>query len=158
MNGYLLDTNIVSDWYDGNEVVQGYIDAFPRNSLIYISCITLGEIEFGHLVAALPDTEQQADFRRWIKKTFGDNMISVTKDTAHSYAFFRRLLCDKFVHRGKYIQNYEDASSDKIGIDENDLWLVSQAHEHGLKFATHDRMRKIKEVAEPHVDIETLLY
>lgn len=32
-----------------------------------------------------------------------------------------------------------------LGVDENDLWLVGQAHEHGLEFVTNDGMARIKE-------------
>jgi predicted nucleic acid-binding protein len=47
----------------------------------------------------------------------------------------------------------KDHLGNKIGIDENDLWIVALAAERNLTLITHDRMRRIRDVVQQDVRI-----
>lgn len=108
MNGYLFDTNIVRLWFAKNPVIMSRVNAMPSGSLLYISAITIGEIEFGHLSVKANDPAKQAAFRRWIAQTFDPHRIEITNSTAQSYAELRRSICDRYFRKSKYIELYED--------------------------------------------------
>jgi tRNA(fMet)-specific endonuclease VapC len=59
--------------------------------------------------------------------------------------------------RPKYIEEWVDkASGQKLGIDENDLWMCAQAKERDLIFVTADgRMKRIPD-ADPDVRLLTI--
>ena len=52
MHGYLFDTNTIRNWFDGDSsrfpAVKAAADVRAADSPLYVSAITLGEIEFGH--------------------------------------------------------------------------------------------------------------
>ena len=101
MNAYLFDTCVISLWYGRNKAIESRVMALPSDDLVYVSCVSIGEIEFGHMNVTATDKRKQADFRQWIKTTFEVPGLPITSATAQSYAFFRRQLCDKFVKNGK---------------------------------------------------------
>lgn len=148
MNGHLLDTSTIRHWYSKRPSIDEKMLALPGDDLLYISNITLGELEFAHLCRYANDKAKQDAFRRWLKGTFEDRVLVTTEDTARSYAHLRRLICDHYFRAGKQIELFEDSHANRLGIDENDLWLVAQAHEHGLHFITSDKMTRIKEVLD----------
>jgi len=153
LKGYLFDTCVVRRWYGKSAAVAASVKAIPDDDLIYISAITIGEIEYAHTnIASQP--EEQAKFREWIAKTFEIPELVVSKDTGWEYAAFRRMLFSKFDRKGKYAENCEDCLGSKVGVDENDLWLVAQAKERNLTFVTIDGMSHIKEVVGDLVAIE----
>jgi predicted nucleic acid-binding protein len=155
VTGFTFDTNIVRLWYAKNPVVTGKILSIPSGSNLYISAVSIGEIEFGHLSVRAIDKVKQADFRRWISQTFDPHLLDITHSTAQEYAKLRRYICDNYYKKSKYIELYEDAQANILGIDENDLWLVAQAYEHNLTFVTNDKMFRIKEVLGHMIDVET---
>jgi tRNA(fMet)-specific endonuclease VapC len=148
VSGFLFDTNVVRRWYAKNASTETHVRGLKSTTPlhIYVSCVTMGEIEFGHLSPAATDQAKQAHFRRWIRETFEIPQLPVTDGSAIEYAKFRRRLFSKFTKKGKYPELREDKLGEKIGIDENDLWLVAQACERNLTFVTHDKMEKIVEV------------
>jgi predicted nucleic acid-binding protein len=154
VSAYLFDTCLISNWFRKIPAIEAKIQALPGSTLVYVSAISIGEVEFGHSSPKATDPIKQAEFRKWIRATFEIPELPITSATAQSYAMFRRKLCNSFIKKGSYIQNYEDALSDKIGIDENDLWLVAQAHERNLIFATSDKMHHINTVVTGLVTVE----
>ncbi len=155
MNGYLFDTNIVSFWFQQKPAITSRVAAIPNGNFLYISAVTIGEIEFGHLNINAKDPAKQAAFRRWIAETFHSHRLEITNATAGEYAKLKRAVCDTYFKKNKYIELHENAQAHVLGVDENDLWIVSQAYEHGLKFVTCDKMTRIKEVLGHMVDVST---
>jgi predicted nucleic acid-binding protein len=88
-----------------------------------------------------------------MRTTFDDHELPVTGDTAEEYAKFRRRLFVTFDKKGKYTENREDHLGTKVGVDENDLWLVAQACERNLTFVTHDKMKNINAIVQGDVRI-----
>ena len=151
MNGHLVDTCTISRWKEGKPLIVSAMNSLPGDDLLYVSSVTLGEIEFGHLSKYAKDPVKQTEFRIWIEKTFKEPILPITRFTAMSYSHMRIIICDNYVKNGKQIDLYEDAYGSKLGIDENDLWLVAQSHERGLNFITSDKMSRIKQTLDGQI-------
>ncbi|MDP2274257.1 MAG: type II toxin-antitoxin system VapC family toxin [Archangium sp.] len=163
MKGYILDTNVLNALIDFRSPHRA--EARSRlekigSDLIFVSAITLGEIEFGIAVAPSFRGEELEEFRRRVKTEFPQT-LSVTPTTAEDYGSLRRGLFERFSptearsNSRRVEQLIDPATGDSLGIDENDLWIASQASEMNLTLVSHDRMRRIGAVSAPNVVIET---
>lgn len=165
MKGYLLDTNIVSYWFDGrkpeHEVVTRRISALLDQAPLCVSAITLGEIEYGHrLETPDADTGFQVRFNHLIAERL-PMVLDVRSSTKLSYGLIRARLFRKFApktrrRRDRWPEELIDPTTAKtLGIQENDLWLAAQAIEHRLVFVTHDKkLRRITQVSDDRLSIE----
>ena len=157
-DAYLLDTMIASDaWDKGSpryahtrERLQ-HLDPSP----IFVSVISLGEIEFGLKSSPLVDLARQ--------KAVRDNMheyefLDVDDHTIPIYSDVRAELFRKYAKKnpmGKLLNKQPEELIDTItgkllGIQENDLWIVCIAVQYNLIFCTREKklgMRNIIEVA-----------
>ncbi len=147
MRGYLLDNNHVSALYRKEPSVIKRYQEVPHDWQLRVCTITLGEIEFGHLIANSPDALKQDDFNRFLNDNFiaGDIALPVSVATRIDYAeLLCRILQEHPVPSSKTRTEYHLAN---IGVDMNDLWAVSIAREHNLIFATQDEMKVIRKAA-----------
>lgn len=155
MRGYLLDTNIVSYWFDGqssqNRNIVDRIRSLPESSPLFVSAISLGEIEFGFRVRHEENFEFEREFRRFIQEKL-PIVLNVTRTTRSSYGLIRAELFDRYApwhKRGKRPrlgQLTEPVSELELGIQENDVWIAAQAMEHNLTLVSNDKLTKIGEV------------
>lgn len=159
MRGYLLDTNTIRYWFDGESgrfpSVKVRADARAADSPLYVSAITIGEIEFGHAFNPAGAGAERDDFVALVRKQL-PQILQVSKHTAEPYGRIRATLAKRFPPRGgwtkkvKAEQMYDPIAARELGIDENDLWIVAQAVERNLVLVTSDRMNRIREaVCEP---------
>ena len=80
MNGYLLDTNVVSELVSikPNPRVLDWMEAADEN-LLYLSVMTLGEIRQG--VAALPQSKKRTRLETWLEldlqSRFGGRILAI---------------------------------------------------------------------------------
>ncbi len=153
MSSYLFDTCIVRKWFAKRPKIMARVQGLSVADNLYVSAITLGEIEFGHSSVAAIDPAKQAAFRKWMRESFEIPQLAVTEATAQEYAKFRRRLFDKFTRKGKYPEVFEDHLGKQLGIDENDLWLVATAAEHHLNFVTNDKMERINDIVRTDAKI-----
>lgn len=143
MTGYLLDTNIVSYWFtDGSsehERVNQYVLSLPEDSLLAISAITLGEIEYGHRAVSADETFKQRAFTDFIDEQL-PTVLNVTSSTRIYYGRLRADLFAKFCLASKKRaglrpeQLIDPVTSLTLGIQENDLWIAAQALEYNLSW------------------------
>jgi tRNA(fMet)-specific endonuclease VapC len=158
VRGYLLDTNIVVYWFDArrpqHERVVRHIQELPEATPLMISAITLGEIEFGLQVSKVSTPEQEAaqeELRAFIDINL-PMVLDVTKATRITYGTLRASLCEKYASNARRRsglrpeQLIDPATSQELGIQENDLWIAAQALEYNLVFVTNDKMAQIREV------------
>jgi predicted nucleic acid-binding protein len=155
--GYLLDTCIISYWFNENRepqhsVVSRRIDALDADSPLFISAVTLGEIEYGYRTESqdqepeVPVPESQAVLERL------PVILDIRRSTTTYYGHLRAGLFEKCVPRDQRKrakrpeQLVDPITARDLGIDENDLWLAAQAFERRLILATHDRMARIAQV------------
>lgn len=161
MKSYLLDTNIVNYWHNAasphHAAVVARINALQSDDFLFISVVTLGEIEFGHRRAERPDAIQQEEFRAFLKNRF-PYPLSITRDTVEYYGDIRSRLFMRYPPQGKKQRRpeacYDTVNSRELGIDENDLWIAAQAAERKLILVTNDSMTRIRETIRDFVDIE----
>ena len=166
MRGYLLDTNIVSYWFDEGDPLHGRVvgrvselcESEPQ-SPIRISAITWGEIEYGHQAEA-PDgrTPIQLKYEKSVRDTF-PNVLSIQRSTTGHYGELRSRLFAKYAKKkGKKARRPEQlidpATSRDLGVQENDIWMAAQAIEYNLVLVTHDDMTHVREVSQGLLTIE----
>lgn len=155
MADYLLDTNILSYWYDTKcpeyarvvaavdrakqpDPTSGYV------SRLFVSVVTLGEMEYGHRVALNPDAAKQAAYAKFVREQCPESK-SVDKHVAEQYGQMRAWLFEKCAPKGgwpkkKRAEQLEfPETGERLQIDENDLWIAAQAMTHNLVLVTRDR-------------------
>jgi predicted nucleic acid-binding protein len=161
LHGYLIDTQIVSYWFNKSRPehanVSAHVAALPAGTPLRVSVITVGEIAFGHASTSQPNLQKQAEFNQFIRDHFPEP-LEVSRFTPPFYGELRALIFKKFPPQGKKQrrpeQCFDPVTATELGIDENDLWIVSQAYEHNLVLATHDKMKKIRGLVSPQVAFE----
>jgi len=167
--GYLLDTCIVSIWFDPShprfEAVEGHIRSLPSDAPLRISVVTLGEVEYGHLAdSPQGPTPVQQQFLSFLRMKFIDGapeILDVRRSTTSCYGQLRAALFEKFAPAGrrrkaKRVEELVNpVTSRELGIQENDVWLAAQAIEYRLVLVTEDKMTHIRKVARGFkLDIE----
>jgi tRNA(fMet)-specific endonuclease VapC len=119
----LLDTNIVTAWLKGEQIIAEKIDKAKE---VYLPVTVIGELFYG----ALYSTRVQkniADIERLIKQY---NVLLIDEGVAATYGRLKAELRKK----GK-------------PIPENDIWIAAIAVHNNLSLATRDKhFREIKEV------------
>jgi predicted nucleic acid-binding protein len=151
---YLLDTNILSYWYNTTcdqhsrvvVRVNGARQPEPQTnyeSRLFVSIVTLGEIEYGHRVAHAPDPVKQAAYIKFVGEQC-PVVLEMTKHVAEHYGEMRAWLFNncgpkKKKSKGMRAEELVDPSTGvELGIGENDLWIAAQAKTHNLVLVTHD--------------------
>ena len=89
---YILDTNVISELRKGRKThpnVKKWAEALPSASL-YISVISVLELEIGILLVQRRDKEQGAILRAWMDRhvlpTFSGRILSIDTAVAHRCA------------------------------------------------------------------------
>lgn len=154
MADYLLDTNIAAYWYDTSKIehakVMDRVNAVKQPDPItkyvprlYISVITLGEIEYGHRVVLAPNTARQAEYARFVREQC-PVVLGMIDDVAEQYGELRAWLfnnCGPKAKKSKAKRAEElvnPTTGKELGIDENDIWIAAQAKAHNFVLVTHD--------------------
>ena len=147
MEGYLLDTNVISLLMRPND--PHYLDVKTRFeelgvSPVYLPVIAIAEIEYGMAKAYSPNEQQRNAVRRF----FADypNHLAIDDDTIEPYALIRAQLWRDHAtrkgsrHKEKLPEELVHRESGQfLGIDERDLLIASVAAQYGLVLATYDQ-------------------
>ena len=155
MQGYLLDNNAVHKWAVQNAAVVAHVAAVG-DARIETSVVTLGESECGHRRTVSTNPTRRAACIEFIERQFPDPLV-VTRHTAEIYGMIKAELFKNHPPRTKtrFADGcFDQASGAEIGIDENDLWIASQAIEHNLVLVSHDKMEFIRTAAGAMLVVE----
>ena len=122
-----------------------YYACFGSNyvSRLFVSVVTLGEIEYGHRVAHAPDPAKQAAYAKFVLDQC-PVAVELTKHVAEQYGEMRAWLFNNLgpiAKRSKATRAEElvnPATGKELGIDENDIWIAAQAMTHNLVLVSHD--------------------
>ncbi len=164
MRDFLLDTQIVRYWYDSDcsehAAVLGNIESLIEQAAsvenkprMWVSVISLGEIEFGHRVQIGDFAAKQEAYIRFVGQEF-QARLELTEDAVTAYGEIRSRLFNKYAPGEKRKpkmrpeQLTDPVNSLALQIQENDLWLCAQAVSHGMVLVTNDGMRAIREVSK----------
>ncbi len=114
-NNYLLDTNIISALFKGEEIIASKITAANK---IYIPVIAIGELYYG--------------------AELSNNSLKYISDIEELKASYPVLVVDEITSK-KY--GSIKASLRKKGkpIPENDIWISASALQHNLTVVTRDK-------------------
>lgn len=154
MPDYLLDTNILSYWYNTNCAEHGRVaaranvsrQADPQSnyvSRLFISIITLGEIEYGHRVDHQPDAAKQAAYAKFVREQC-PIALELSSHVAEQYGEMRAWLFNNCGPKAKKSnarraeELVNPTTGKELGIDENDIWIAAHAKTHNLVLVTHD--------------------
>jgi predicted nucleic acid-binding protein len=147
VEGYLLDTNVISVLMDTREPryphVKARFDGLGA-SPVYLPVIAIAEIEYGMAKVDNPDEKQRNGVRRF----FADYPIHLAVDdnTVEPYSLIRAQLWRDYAtrvgtkHKEKLPEELIHRESGKLlGIDERDLLIASVAAQYNLVLATRDQ-------------------
>ena len=161
MADYLLDTNILSFWYDASTAEHAHViaqvnaatQADPTTHYVprlFVSAVTLGEIEYGARASHVPNPVKQAEYEALdaAKKKFVREQcpvaLEITEHVAEQYGELKAWLfnnCGPNAKKSKAKRAEElvyPITGEELGIDENDVWIAAQAKTHNLVLVTHD--------------------
>lgn len=158
-DGYLLDTSVASWVFNRNSQYHGLAQQnllALSYSPVYVSSVTLGEIEYGLHLRAGAVAPNSLDEIRMAAAQY--QVLSVDRHTATEYGKVRAALFARYARKNrrglpakKWPEDLVDPTTGKeLGVQENDLWIVSTAVEYNLRLVTNDRaggMRNILETA-----------
>lgn len=163
MDGYLLDTCVVSALLDGQhknyQNVRLSDEAIESGAPRFVSRITIAELTFGFALheASTGQPHPRAEEMMVRAQEFG--IREITKHTGVEYAELRKnlavthlpnLICSA---RPRWIDQWVDrVTQETLQIDENDLWICAQARECNLTlFTTDEKMVTRIGRAEPSI-------
>src|SRR5438067_4633112 len=149
-----LDTNIASwIWDAGN---PSHTTARQRlaqlgDDPVFVSAVTVGEIEYGLGVSPAMDAGRHAAVRSAMA---GYEVRPLDHHTGRTYGEIRAALFSQYAprnKRGRVTQKVpedlvEPTTGKALGIQENDLWIVSVAVQYDLKLVTGDQAEGMRRV------------
>jgi tRNA(fMet)-specific endonuclease VapC len=162
VKGYLLDTNVISYWWDEgrpeNASVVAHVQLLEAGTPLFVSAVSLGEIEFGHRVVSPAALPVQVQYMEFVQARL-PYVLEVRKSTANPYGALRAALFERFapVPKRKALrpeQLVDPISAAQLGIQENDVWIAAQAIEHNLVLVTNDKMSRLLEAAGGSLHLE----
>jgi predicted nucleic acid-binding protein len=151
VNGYLMDTNHVTAWEEKSPALIAKIESLPKNTLIYTSAVTLGEISAGHEMTAPGDAQRRHLVKQFLNLYIIPYAVSVTHATESYYGQIIGRIWKGTPPPKATIST--DAYLVSLGVNINDVWIVACAWEHGLILLTADNMSAIRNVT-PEVSFE----
>lgn len=154
---YLLDTNVASWLLDAKHKRHSDVLSFVNNaggdSHIYISRVTVAEIQYGYKVYVNVDhTRKQAIEQRL--KLF--QIREIDRHTTEPYSDIRAALFQQFASKAKKgkatgrkpEELIDNTSGRELGIQENDLWIAAIAVQYNLLLVTQDKMKNIRQAIQ----------
>lgn len=155
MDAYLLDTNILEYWYNPNRSehkhVKKHIESLGEGTPLWISILTLGEIEYGHRLSPNPDPKAQEQYLEFINERI-PYVVEIDRHTVGFYGEMRARLFEKFAPKEKRKKGLrpeelvDPITAKELGIQENDLWITAQAIQYDMVLVTNDKMNQICKV------------
>lgn len=152
--GYLLDTSVASWLWDGGN--SRHAAARARLAELgdapgFVCSITIGEIEYGLAVSPAMDAQRHALVRSAMA---GYVVLPIDHHTGQTYGEIRAALFEQHSPRdarGRMTRKapedlVERTTGKALGIQENDLWIVSVAVQYDLRFVTGDRAAGMRRV------------
>ena len=154
MSDYLLDTNIVRYWYDDTcpqhasvlARVQTVRQPYPLTQYVprlFISVVTLGEIEYGHRVNPTPNVPAQSEYMTFLREQCPERLEIMTHVAEH-YGELKAWLFNNFSDKRKRTRArrlnelVDPTTASKLGVEENDIWIAAQAMTFNLVLVTND--------------------
>ena len=155
-DAYLLDTGIASIAWDAGHPshsnIRDRLVALGDVSLSICS-VTIGEVTYGLEVSPAIDLDRHNIVKQAM---LAYQILDINKHTGSVYAKLRGELFKQYApkdRRGRIKVKRPESlidrtTSKELGIQENDLWIVSVAVQYDLGFITSDKMELILTIAK----------
>ena len=158
MPGYLIDTQTITYWFDGMSAEYPLVQAAAEarrsaDAPLWISAISLGEIQYGHAAEPAGAGPVRESFVKFVRDKF-PQVLGVSRHTPEPYGRIRAILFEMFGPKSRKSKKKrpeelcDPTTGRELGIDENDLWIVAQAAERNLVLVTHDKMVRIRKALQ----------
>ncbi|MGA8381479.1 MAG: PIN domain-containing protein [Stellaceae bacterium] len=150
MDGYLFDTNTLSALLDpshskhadASAAVAALDSAAPK----FVSVVALAELQFGKLLVEAFAGSTPARLTLIISRAQTYAPLEITRHTVAEYGELKANLAKLYLakafarDRPRWLENWVDqATGQRLQVDENDLWMCAQARERNLVMLTADR-------------------
>lgn len=154
---YLLDTNIASWLLDAQHKrhsdVLNFVSNAGGDSHIYISRITIAEIQYGYKIHSNVDLVRKQAIEQRLRLF---QAREIDRHTTEPYSDIRASLFQQCASKdkkgkvsGKRPEELVDRTTGKeLGIQENDLWIAAIAVQYNLVLVTQDKMKNIRRVIQ----------
>lgn len=140
-------------WEAQDSLLLTRLHALPPNTPMYTSAITLGEIAAGHEMTP-GDLLRRHQVRQFLNLNIIPDSVSISHYTE---SYYGRIMGRIWKMRSPAsTKSSSDAHLVQLGINMNDVWIVSCAWEHGLTLLTTDKMSVIR-AATPEVTFDNWL-
>lgn len=150
---HLLDTNIFSVWVDGDH--ERHTDVLAQveelgDAFLFVSVVTVAEVEHGLARPHRLSIELVREIRRGLSSF---RVLEIGRHVAEPYGKLRAWLVENKAPRDKrkrltsLSQLIDPITDQELMIQENDLWLASQAIANEAVLVTLDRMTHIRQAA-----------
>lgn len=173
MRDFLIDTNIWEYWFnqaiepEHSHVLKRVSELKKRcertksSFRVWISSVTWGELEYGYQVQTKEERSLETPFRQFIHGIAPKEFL-IDKHVTRDYGRIRARLFEKYGPKDKKKKSLrpeqlvDPVTSLQLKIQENDLWIVSQAIARDLTLVTNDRksLEPLLEVAGNELHIE----
>lgn len=154
MADYLLDTNILRYWYDKrcqeHSRVLTHVHSVRQPEpttlyvpLMFLSAITLGEMEFGHRANPSGDGSSRTDYIRFVTEQCPE-VLEIDRHVCACYGELRAWLFDNCAPKGlrrkvrRPEQLVDPVTARELAVDENDIWIAAHAMTLKLVLVTND--------------------
>jgi predicted nucleic acid-binding protein len=150
VDGYLFDTNTLSALLNplhfkhiyATTAVASLAPAAPK----FVSVLALAELQFGKLLIEAFAGSTPAALSSIIARAQTYAPLEITRHTAAEYGELKAILAKRYLSkafgrdRPGWLENWVDqATGQRLQVDENDLWMCAQARERNLVMLTADR-------------------
>ena len=152
-DAYLLDSGVASiAGHEGHRLHQQVRTLLEGkgNDAVFVSAVSVAESEYGLNLNPLPAKIQQ-DIRSVMASY---QVLDIDRHTARVYGRIRAALFNAYATRDRrqnvatrYVEGLQERTSGReLGIQENDLWIVSVAVQYNLAFVTADRASGMRNI------------
>jgi predicted nucleic acid-binding protein len=165
MSGYLIDTSALSAYYRPTHpkygAVAAKLDALPANALRLVSVVTLAEAMYGLAWAERATGKSLPELRERVERIATHAHLEISHHTSAAYADLKCRVAVNCLKPGKkkmprYLEDWvATASSKKLQVGENDLWIAAQAKERDLTVVTCDEGFRVFQSAD--VDLKLIV-
>jgi predicted nucleic acid-binding protein len=159
VEGYLLDTSaltpLIDEGHNQHTAAMTTIKSIGT-SPVYVSAIAIAEMVYGFRLyekstgAMLPNAEKMKDAAKSYPK------LEITHHTESAYAELKATLAVYYLpnvtreFRKKYVEDWINKFTGKaLGVDDNDLWICSQARETNFVVVRGDKKMDVIKTADP---------
>ncbi|WP_331375623.1 type II toxin-antitoxin system VapC family toxin [Sinorhizobium chiapasense] len=167
MTGYLLDTSVLIALVDPNHVLHGAatkaVGGMSANDLQFVSAVSIGEIRTGVATVQRIHGRTPVHSTQVLSAAQSRPLLTVNTQVAMVYGDLKAAMVGRFMPKSSknkppaHLQDWIDhATGNRLGINENDLWVCAQGFERDLHIVTCDADFLRVQEAEPRLSLSLL--